>query len=63
MNTVIPGAVRSAGDKALVTWMDENEDAVNSLVQQLKSEYTAKEAAALFKASNICTSYGSSNIT
>jgi hypothetical protein len=63
LNTVIPGAVRSAGDKALVTWMDENEDVVNSLVQQLKAEYTAKEAAALFKASNLCTSHGSSNST
>ena len=47
---MIPVAVRSAGDKALVTWMDENEDAVTSLVQQLKAEYTARNAAALFKA-------------
>eukprot|EP01035_Chromulina_nebulosa_P032472 gene32472-43387_t len=50
LNTVIPVAVQGAGDKALVTWMDDNADVVSSLVQQLQAEYAAKNAATLLKA-------------
>ena len=46
---MIPAEVLSGGDKALVAWMDANDEALSALVRQVEADYAAKNAAALLK--------------
>ena len=46
---MIPAEVQSGGDKALVAWMDANDEALSALVRQVEADYAAKNAAALLK--------------